>query len=506
MNVHDFTLYDVVQRNATYFGEKQAWFEADDSRTLTFAQCKEMVDHLACSLLKLGVSKGDRIGILGKSSLEFFVLYNAIAAVGAIALPINWRLSGDEVAFAINDCEPVLLFADREYHDLVRGIGAGIPSVKAVFNLLSNQGDCQDFLSLLDNSGDFTPPYVSANDGFVIIHTAAVSGRPRGALLSHGNLLCAHMHFSHCLNLAPEDVHLNLLPLFHIGGLVMVTNAFHAGVLTVNMSRFDAAMAVKLIQEKKVSYLFDFAPILASILEQHEASKIDISCLRAAMGLDTPEIITKYQELTGGSFYSMYAQTETSCLGTMGLYNERPGSAGRPAELARVRLVDDDDKPVSIGEIGEIAIRGPMIFQGYWGLPDESEYTFRGGWHHTGDRGRFDSDGFLWYEGRKEEKELIKPGGENVYPAEVERVILQHPGVENVVVFGVPHPKWKEGIKAVCLLRDGGRLGVQELVDYVATRVARYKKPHFVEFVTEFPLTGDGTPDRKRIKEMYGSS
>lgn len=144
-----------------------------------------------------------------------------------------------------------------------------------------------------------------------------------------------------------------------------------------------------------------------------------------------------------------------------------------------------------------------MVFKGYWNLPKDNEYTFRDGWHHTGDLGRFDEDGFLWYAGRKAEKELIKPGGENVYPAEVEKVILQHPSVEKVVVFGVPDPKWKEAIKAVCQLKEGATLEAQELIEFVGQRIARYKKPKYVEFVAQIPLLEDGTPDRVKVKELY---
>ena len=496
----------LFKRNAACFGEKPAWIEADDDKLLTFAQYKDMVDRLAHGLLQLDVAKGDRIAILGKNTLEYFVLYGAIAAVGAIALPINWRLSANEVAFTINDCKAKILFADQEYHDLVLQILPEVSSVKEIFNLRGNEGDFRDYTALLNHSGQFSAPDVSTDDGFVIIHTAAISGKPRGALLSHGNLLCSHLQYSHHLHTSPDDVLLSFLPLFHIGGLIMATNAFHAGALTVNMSRFDAARAVSLIQEKRVTCLFDFAPILGSILDEQERSAGDISSLRAVLGLDTQETIERYQRVTNGYFYCMYGQTETSGMATIDPYNARPGSAGRPVQSAAVRLVDDDDNPVAIGDIGEIAVRGPIVFKGYWGLPDESAYTFRGGWHHTGDLGRFDEDGFLWYEGRKADKELIKPGGENVYPAEVEGVILQHPGIESVVVFGVPHPKWKEGIKAVCRLQDGLSLSAQELIDFVADRVARFKKPHFVEFVTDFPLTGDGTPDREKIKQLYGES
>ena len=151
-------------------------------------------------------------------------------------------------------------------------------------------------------------------------------------------------------------------------------------------------------------------------------------------------------------------------------------------------------------------MKGPMVFKGYWNLPDDNAYTFREGWHHTGDLGRFDEEGFLWYAGRKAEKELIKPGGENVYPAEVEKVILENPAVEKTVVFGVPDPKWKEGIKAVCQLKPGASLTGQQLIDFVGQHIARYKKPQYVEFVGSLPLREDGTVDRAKVKELYGGN
>ncbi len=504
MGLYDFTFYDLINRNAVSFRDKDAWFEVDDNRTLTFIQYKEKVDRLACGLRESGIKKGDRIGVLGKNSLEYFVLYGAAAGLGAIMLPINWRLSADEVAYNLNDCEARFVFVDQEFQEIVDSVKEKLPSAEKFFNLCQKGGKYLDFESLLAAGGDFKPEDVASDDGFVIIHTAAVAGRPRGALLSHGNILYADMHFDYFFNVTNDDVHLNFLPLFHVGGLFMATASFHAGALNVNMITFDAVKAVELIEEKKVSFMMDFSPILSSILEQHEKTGKDISSLRAVTGLEAPETIEKYQTVTGGTFWCMYGQTETSCLATFSRYDEKPGSAGRMLPLAEVRLVDDYDQPVPVGQVGEITMKGPMIFKGYWNLPEDNENTFRDGWHHTGDMGRFDEDGFMWYAGRKPDKELIKPGGENVYPAEVEKVILEHPAVERTVVFGVPDPKWKEGIKAVCQLKEGQTLEAQALTDFVGERIARYKKPQYVEFVTDLPLLEDGSPDRVRVKELYG--
>ncbi len=508
MGLYDFTFYDLISRNARIFRDLPAWYEVDQDRTLSFGEVKTAVDRLAQGLRKAGIKKGDRLGVLGKNSVEFFLLYGAAAGLGAIVLPVNWRLSAAEVCVNLNDGAPAALFVDAEYQSMIADNKTRLPSVTDYYNLKADAGDFRPFSVLAGHSETFDPcvAAVSTNDGFVIIHTAAVAGRPRGALLSHGNILCSDMHLIYLFGTSQHDVHLNLLPLFHIAGLVMVSSSFHVGALSLNMSKFDAAKAVELIAGRRAGIMFDFSPILASILDEAEKTGQNIGALRGVLGLDTPETIERYQEMTGGTFYCMYGQTETSCLATLGRYNDRPGAAGKVIQLAEVRLVDEHGRPVEEGQVGEIVMRGPMVFKGYWNLPDDNAHAFRDGWHHTGDLGRFDEKGFLWYAGRKAEKELIKPGGENVYPAEVEKVILEHPAVAKTVVFGVPDPKWKEAIKAVCQLKEGASLAATELIEFVGERIARFKKPSYVEFAAELPLLKDGTPDRTRIKELFGGS
>jgi long-chain acyl-CoA synthetase len=250
--------------------------------------------------------------------------------------------------------------------------------------------------------------------------------------------------------------------------------------------------------------LFDFTPILNAILDSQSKNGASIQTLRAVTGLDTPETIEKFQNLTGGKFYSLYGQTETSCITTLSPYDDQPGSAGRPVPMAVVGLLDENGRCVPQGQTGEIAVRGPMVFNGYWNLPEATTQTFRGGWHHTGDLGRLDEQGYLWYEGRKAEKELIKPGGENVYPAEVEKVILEHPAIAQTVVFGVPDSKWKEGIKAVCVLKPDTQITAQALISFVGDRIARYKKPQYVEFSTALPTDKNGNIDRAAVKIKFG--
>ncbi len=504
MGLYDFTFYDVICKNARLCGDKCAWIDSDDGRQYTFGRIKQMTDSLAAGLAARGIGRGDRIGVVAKNCAAYFLVYGAAAALGAIVLPVNWRLSEEEVQYCLNDCGPKCVFADNEYFRLVGDMASRLPSVEHYFSLGQADSDFTAFDALLAQSGEQITPAATPDDPLVIIHTAAVAGKPRGAVLSHNNLLFASMHLLNCMGIDHRDVHLNLLPLFHVAGLFMSAHVFLAGGLNVNMKKFDAAKAAKLIEAHRVSVMFDFTPILGSVLEAGQKEPYSLESLKKVIGLDAPQTIEQYQQATGGTFFCMYGQTETSALATMGPYDLCPGSAGRPIALAVVEVVDEDDRLLETGRVGEIVMRGPMVFKGYWNLPEDNAHTFRSGWHHTGDLGRLDENGFLWYEGRKPEKELIKPGGENVYPAEVEKVILQHPAVRQTVVFGVPDPKWKEGIKAVCTLNEGSSLKAVELIEFVGSRIARFKKPRYVEFVETLPATADGRIDRAKVKELYG--
>ncbi len=504
MGLYDYSLYDLIVRNAIVFKDRPAWLEHDADAPLTFAQFKQRVDQMARGLRAVGCGPGDRIGVMAKNHLAFFLVYGAAAALGAIVLPVNWRFSAAEAAYVLNDGTPRWVLADNDNPPWVADVRAQLGPRVRFFNLRPGQGPYEEILPADPAEDDFQPAQVKAEDGFVIIHTAAVSGHPRGALLSHGNLLCANALLSIEFGLTPADVHLSCLPLFHVAGLFMTFSAFQAGILNVNLPKFDAAAIVGLIAARGVSFMYTFAPMLQSILDEAEKSRTDIRALRAVMGLESPETIERYQAAGGGIFHAMYGQTETSLLASMAPYNDCPGSAGRVIALSTVRVVDDGDRPVPAGDIGEIVMRGPMVFRGYWGLDEDNAHTFRNGWHHTGDLGRLDQNGYLWFAGRKADKELIKPGGENVYPAEVEKVILMHPHVEATVVFGVPDPKWKEGIKAVCVLSKGKRLTAGELIDFVGQRIARYKKPQYIEFVDSLPTNADGAIDRNKVKKLYG--
>jgi long-chain acyl-CoA synthetase len=221
------------------------------------------------------------------------------------------------------------------------------------------------------------------------------------------------------------------------------------------------------------------------------------------LGIENPETIQRLQQLTEAKFWVGYGQTETTAWCTLCPYSERPDSSGKETPLARISLIDEYDREVPLGQPGEIVVRGPLVFQKYWNLDKDTSHVFREGWHHTGDIGLIDEKGYLWYQKRKSEKELIKPGGENVYPAEVEKALLKHPDVLETCVFGVPDKQWGEAIKAVCVCKPNSNLKPQELIEFVASRIARYKKPKYIVFVDALPKTKDGMIDREKVKTEH---
>lgn len=506
MGLYDYTIYDFICRNAQLYPNHESVIFKDIR--LSYKQYKEKCDQLAAGLIRSGIEKGDRLGVVAQNCLEFMLLYGAAAKIGAILLPVNWRFQPEEVKYVLDDCTPKFVFAGPDYRKIVAEAAREFTYIEKCYPI-GGGGVPQGFLpfeELYSREGAEKEIDIPANSGYVIIHTAAVGGRPRGALLSQSNIVYANLAYMRQYGLSTEDCHLCFLPLYHAAGLFMAMAVMHGGGKNVIIERFDADLILRLIEKEKGTIFFNFAPILKTIMDKYEEGSYDISSLKVVSGLDLRENIQRFLKIAPrAKYWTGFGQTE--CMGVSGCpYDEKPGSAGKPSLLARVALFDDYDNEVPAGTPGEICVRSPMVFLGYWGRDEDNAYTFRNGWHHTGDVGRFDENGYLWYVKRKAEKELIKPGGENVYPAEVEKVILQNPDVAEVSVIGVRDAEWGEAIKAVCVLKPGISLTKQELIDFVASHIARYKKPKYVEFVLALPKTPDGTIDREKVKAEYGKA
>ncbi|MFP4195007.1 MAG: AMP-binding protein [Desulfosalsimonas sp.] len=506
MGLRDYTVYDFIRRNASIYPDHDCL--VFNNTRLTHRQYKARCDSLAAGLTKKGVSAGDRLAVVAQNCDEFVILYGAAAKMGAIVVPVNWRFTNDETAYVLKDTTPAWVFAGPGYRQAVSQLkhetgvqhfctigGGEVPEGWIPFDSLYDGEEQDDVFDDIDG-----------NSGFVIIHTAAVQGYPRGAVLSQNNIFAISMEMIANERFDENSCHICILPLFHVAGLARLMAVMHTGGKNVILERFDPEKTLRLIESEKGTTFFNFAPILKRLTDKyHELGEsVDLSGITRVGGLDHPENLEEFEKIAPNvEFASGFGQTEAMGV-TWAPRHERPGSAGKPTLISRVELFDDDDNPVPPGEEGEICVRGPSVFLGYWGREEDTARTFRNRWHHTGDMGRFDEYGYLWYSRRKAEKELIKPGGENVYPAEVESMILQHPSVDETSVIGVPDRQWGEAIKAVCVLKPGQSVDEQEIIDFVASRIARYKKPRFVVFVDALPKTQKGEIDRQQIKKDHG--
>jgi acyl-CoA synthetase (AMP-forming)/AMP-acid ligase II len=443
--------------------------------------------------------------VLAQNDLAYLDLYGACARQGIIAYPINWRLTGEEVERVLERAAPKLMVVDASTLGVVGAWPGAKPNLPHWYQLGETPAAGFKALASLYREGPApAPAAVGDDDVFAVISTAAVDVIPRGAALTHANIIAANLTIMSATGLGPSDRYLVALPLFHITALGWSLAVLHAGGASVVVPRFDGEEAVRLIDRHQVTHLSDFPPVLATVLDAAEKQGSGLASLKHVSGLDAPPTIQRLHEKTGARFWTGFGQSETTGFVSIVRVLDKPGSAGRPVPAAQVRLVDDYDREVPAGTPGEITVRGPLVFQGYYAQPDVTAYTLRNGWHHTGDVGRFDADGYLYYVKRKPEKELIKPGGENVYPAEVETVIMQMAGVRGVCVYGVPDVRWGEAIKAVVEVQAPGSHTAQAVTDFVGSKIARFKRPHVVAFTDALPRTAEGAVDRDAVKAKWG--
>ena len=503
MGLRDYSLYNVIQRNAIWFRDENCLVLGD--KKLTHGEFKDKVDKIASALRSRGVTKGDRLAILAQNCLEYIYLYGVAAKLGAIVVPINWRLTHEEVHYVISDTTPKFLFVSTDFQELAAPLAAQPTFLADCFIFGPSRNGFTSFAQLFDHDPDQSDIEICNSDPFIIMHTAATEGRPRGAILSHQNLISSSFQYMSLFHLDHRDSFLAMLPLFHITCLGFCLAAMVAGGSSVILPRFDAEAALRCIAQQRVTFSAEFPPIMETLLSRNRELKCDLASLRTVLGLSGPAAAKEFESQSGAKYWVGYGQTETSGLVVGSPYFAKEGAAGRPTFLAEVAVVNQKETSAAVDEIGEIVVRGPLVFSGYWNQVPASQLSGMRSWHHTGDLGRIDEDGFLWYCGRKPEKELIKSGGENIYPAEVESTLLDHPSVEQACVIGVADPKWGEAVKAVCVLRVEGALTENELVEFVSSRIARYKKPRYVEFVKELPKNSDNNVDRDAVKRLYSN-
>ncbi|MDR5682650.1 MAG: long-chain fatty acid--CoA ligase [Armatimonadota bacterium] len=478
----------------------------DGPRRFTYRALHDRVASLAGALGQMGVRRGDRVAILSVNRAEYVEVLFAAAWLGAILVPLNWRLTASELAFQVSDSEPVVLFVDPELGDLAQALRARpeAGSIRAAVAFDTDLPVPPWAAAYGELSADPPAPAGGFDDPLLIMYTSGTTGRPKGAVLTQRTQLWNSINIGTAVRLTSDDVTLNVLPMFHIGGIgLFALPTLHVGGTAVLQRRFDPEEAVRLLEEHRVSAMFGVPSIYLMLLESEAFRRADVSGVRFSCGgAPCPlRIIEAFQE-RGLLFQQGYGLTETAptCLILPAEDAFRKaGSAGKPAVHVQARVVDDDGREVPPDAVGEVWTRGPNLFSGYWRRPRETEEAFEGDWFKTGDLARRDAEGFFYIVDRK--KDMIISGGENIYPAEVEDVLYRHPAVAEAAVIGVPHERWGEVPKAIVVLRPGHALTADELFRFCEPHLARYKIPRLLEVVPALPRNAAGKVLKRVLRE-----
>jgi acyl-CoA synthetase (AMP-forming)/AMP-acid ligase II len=465
----------------------------------TFAELRDRVVRLANAWRAAGINPGERVAVLADNCHRFVEVYWACAYLGTAAVPIERRLGDEEVRTLLAEVRPAVVVAGTpELLATVRPL-AGSPRLWVTLD-----GDAPGAMtaeSIIGGASDAhrhaDPAPVDAGTAVAIFYTAAVAGRARGAVVTHRNLLAQSVQTAEGLGLGPDDSQGLFLPLAHTFGGYLMFAAACRGITNTILATFDPAEAAALVDAGQVKFFAGFAPMPARIADAAEAAGLQLSGrLRAVAGLDGPATIERYLDL-GVRWYNFYGQTETAGLVAMGEVlpgSVDPTAVGRPLSLSRLSIRDEEGRPVPAGEAGEAWVRSDVVVERYW--PDEATRLTDDGWLRTGDVLAAGPGQALRFIGRTSDKDLIKPGGLNVYPAEVEALLAAHPGVARAFVFGLPDPEWRERVCAVVVPTDAAEPpDVEALQAHCRSRVARYKCPRAIVIVP-----ADATVDLTRAE------
>lgn len=510
-------LADLLHRTATRRPDHRAivWDEGVD----TFAELDNLVTRVSHSIADRGVGKGDRVVIFAHNSRDYLVYYFALARLGAISVPANFMLNADELSYIVEHSQPVGYIVEDQLADTMTAAWrTALPDRRATFRAWISSGGAltrpggHDDVDSLDQDGrddEITVP-IDDDDPIQIMYTSGTESRPKGATLTSRSLIAQYMSCIVEGNMTSDDIEIHSLPFYHCAQLhCFVTPDIYVGATSVVLPRPEPELICAAIERERATKLFCPPTVWISILRSEAFGQFDLSSLRkgyygaSAMPLEVLREIG--ERLPNVQLWNFYGQTEMSPVATILKPEDqvtRAGSAGVPTLNVETRVVDDDDRPVPPGMIGEIVHRSPQAMLGYWNDPDKTAETFRNGWFHSGDLGTIDADGYLTVVDRK--KDMIKSGGENVASKEVEECLFEHRAVAEVAVFGVSDPHWIEAVVACVVLRADETATDTELVAFARERLAGYKAPKKVFIVDSLPKNPSGKILKRDLREQFG--
>jgi long-chain acyl-CoA synthetase len=499
-----------------YHGRSVAIHHEDQE--ITYAQFYEIVENSARKLAALGASKGERVAVLLQNSPEYLELYYSTARAGALIVPLNTRWHVNEIIYTLNDSGSKVLFVDERFAALVPQIREGATTLEHI--VFAGAGECPKGLAdwkTLDQTGVLPREDPDENDLVGLFYTSGTTGGPKGAMLTHRNV---YSNATHSLmppaRFLSEGKWLHAAPMFHLADAGAIHSLTLCGVAHCFLPSFDPEATLRAIQRYRINGVVLVPTMLNMVLNHPNFNRYDLSTLKrityGASPMPLP-LLQQAMEKLACELVQGYGMTEVSPLLTMLSFEDhkfenadRPfapvKSAGKPVTGVEVRVVDDRDNEVPIGQVGEVIARGPNVMKGYWNRPEVNAEVLRGGWMHTGDLGAMDEDGFLYILDRK--KDMIKTGGENVYSPEVESVLCAHPAVLEASVIGVPHETWGETIRAVAVTRPGATLSELELIEWCRARLTHFKCPTSAVFTDVLPKGGTGKVQKNTLRERFG--
>ncbi|MDJ1182303.1 class I adenylate-forming enzyme family protein [Roseofilum casamattae] len=473
-----------------------------EGQEFTYKHLDELVNRMANGLRSLGIEKGDRVALFLPNIPEFVIAYLGILKIGAVTVSLNVMLKQDEVLFILNDCEAKAMVTTEE-------LRAEIPLDDLVHleHILITEGNTEKDMSLsrllARMSTSAKAISMQPQEPAAIIYTSGTTGFPKGATLSHGNVVSNMHSVKHNCHIQRNDKLLLYLPLFHCFGQNFILNGgLNAAATIVLQRRFEPEKLADILQNEGITMFFGVPTVFAKLLEM-QLSPLALRTVRyffSAAAVLPAELTKQWQQQYGQWVHEGYGLTETS---PFSCYNHdlyyKLGSIGMPIENVEMQVVDDDGELLPPDEVGELVIRGPNVMLGYFNNPDETDKVLKDGWFHSGDLGYMDEDGYFYIVDRL--KDMINKSGFKVYPAEVERVLYQHPDVVEAAVYGVPDPVKGEEVKAKVRLKAGRYLNAEALRAFCADRMAKYKVPNFIEFVESLPKNATGKILKRVLRE-----
>jgi len=484
--------------------------------SLTFRELEALTNRFAHALRELGIRHGDKVCLLTTNCPEYIVAFYAIARVGAVVSPMNPSYREREIEYQLNDAEAVAIVVHNDLVPLVEAVRARSPKLRHVIAMGPGAPPAgardQTFAQLIASQPESTLPPVTIGDRDLVAlpYSSGTTGLPKGVMLTHRNLVSNNVQFVACLRLQPSDRLLIFLPFYHIYGAMLMGGAMYAGATAVLMERFDPAESLRLVERHRITLYFAVPPVLLMLSGWSELKQYDLSSLRFVMvgaAPVAPELSRRFTELTGLPVVQGYGMTEASPLTHINPIHDRTlnvvDSAGLVAHDTMQKVVDVETgtKILPPGEVGEICVHGPQVMQGYWKAPEATASALRDGWLYTGDIGYVDEHGYAFVQDRK--KEMIKYKGFGIAPAEIEALLLEHPGIADCAVIGKAHPEAGEIPKAFVVRRAGHpELSAEDVMAFTKGRLASYKTPGEVEFVEAIPKNPSGKILRRVLKEQ----